>query len=206
MLKKDGLLTNRKILEIQKVLEQNNAGFRTHPGTELKNGQSGEVVYTPPQGRDDIVKLMSNLEVIINDNDYMPDMDILTKMAIIHHQFESIHPFYDGNGRTGRIINVLYLVQKDLLTIPILYLSSYIIKTKSDYYRLLQNVRDTGKWEEWVLYILQGIIETSQTTAKMVAQIRDEMLRYKHEIRDKYPFYTQDLINNLGSRYFNLKY
>mgnify|MGYP000864413936 CR=1 FL=1 len=190
------LLTSNHILDIHAELEMNRAGFRKLPGTELKNEQSGEIIYTPPQDHDTIVRLMSNLELFIND-DAMLDVDPLIKMAIIHYQFESIHPFYDGNGRTGRIINVLYLVLKGLLDIPVLYLSRYIIRTKPDYYRLLQEVRDKDAWEEWILYVLTGVEQTSRQTIRMVQEIKEAVMQYKHQIRANYKFYSQDLINNL---------
>ena len=140
LISKNGLLTNRTVLKIQEVLEGNKAGFRKLPGTTLKNTSTGEIIYTPPQDPEEIKNLMTNLEKFINDKESC-DFDPLVKMAIIHYQFESIHPFYDGNGRTGRIINILYLIQEKLQDLPILYLSNYIIKNKSDYYRLLQEVR-----------------------------------------------------------------
>ncbi len=118
-------------------------------------------------------------------------------MAVIHHQFESIHPFYDGNGRTGRIINILYLVSQGLLDIPILYLSQYIIETKSDYYRLLQSVRNTNNWEEWILYMLKGVEITSRQTILIIQKIKELMQKYKQEIRINFKFYSQDLLNNL---------
>jgi Fic family protein len=119
-------------------------------------------------------------------------------MAIIHHQFESIHPFYDGNGRTGRIINILYLVQKGLLHLPILYLSRYIIKNKIEYYRLLQEVRNTNNWEEWILYMLDGVEKTASESVVMIHSIKRLMQEYKILIRNKYPkMYSQDLLNNL---------
>jgi Fic family protein len=190
------LLTANSILDIHAELEKNRAGFRRLPGTELKNEQSGEIVYTPPQEYANIVSLMNNLEQFIN-NDAVLEIDPLIKMAIIHYQFESIHPFYDGNGRTGRIINVLYLVLKGLLDIPVLYLSRYIIRTKQDYYRLLQAVRDRDAWEEWILYILTGIEQTSRQTIRMVQEIKEALKMYKHRIRAEHKFYSQDLINNL---------
>ena len=144
-----GLLTNNHILQVQSVLEQNNAGFRKLPGTALKS-LSGKVVYTPPQDPSVVLMLMDDLERFINQEDLF-DADPLIKMALIHHQFESIHPFYDGNGRAGRIINVLYMVKENLLDVPVLYLSRHILSTKSDYYRLLQDVRQTDDWENWVL-------------------------------------------------------
>ncbi len=192
-----GVLTNNFILEIQQHLEGNRAGFRKLPGTALKNQQTGEVIFTPPQEYDTIVSLMSNLEKIINDDDFW-QIDPLIKMAVIHFQFESIHPFYDGNGRTGRIINILFLVEKDLLRLPILYLSRFIIRHKSDYYRLLQRVRDEGDWESWVLFILDSIEKTARESIQTINQIRELMLGYKHRIREQFPtMYSQDLLNNL---------
>ena len=154
---------------------QEAAGFRKLPGTELKNEQTGKVVYTPPQDDEQVEKLMHNLEQFIN-NEQLSEDDPLTKMAIIHHQFESIHPFYDGNGRTGRIINVLYLVKCGLLDTPVLYLSRYINKNKSDYYRLLQTVRKHQVWEEWILYVLEGIIQTSTQTINLIRGIKTQVV------------------------------
>jgi len=191
-----GLLTNRIILQIQEVLEDNTAGFRKLPGTVLKNVATGETIYTPPQDYNDIIRLMANLENFINDPK-LCDYDPLIKMAIIHFQFESIHPFYDGNGRTGRIINILYLILEKLQTLPILYLSSYIIKHKSDYYRLLQEVREKNSWEEWVLFMINGVGETSRETIDLIIKIRELMMTYKFRLRDNYKFYSQDLLNNL---------
>lgn len=191
------LLINSYILEIQSELEENKAGYRKIPGTALKNDQTGEVVYTPPQHPEEIVTLMQNLEIFIND-DEMSDLDPLVKMAIIHHQFESIHPFYDGNGRTGRIINILYLVKQELLKIPILYLSRYINENKANYYRLLQEVRDNDNWEEWILFMLEGVEQTSKQTILLIEGIKKEMLNFKKKMRTEKPkIYSQDLLNNL---------
>jgi Fic family protein len=197
MLKKQNLLTNREILQIQELVEKNNAGFRKQAGTKLINDLKGEVVYEPPQTYDEILKLMGNLVNYIND-DQMHDVDPLIKMAIVHHQFETIHPFYDGNGRTGRILNILYLVKCGLLNLPILYMSRYIIRHKSDYYRLLQSVRDTGDYEPWVLYILDAVEQSAIDAIRKVTAIKTLMQRYKVEIRTKLPkVYSQDLLNNL---------
>jgi len=197
--KQSGLLTANHMIEIQSVLEQNNAGFRRLPGTALKNN-SGDVVYTPPQDPGVILELMRDLERFINDDEVL-DADPLIKMAVVHHQFESIHPFYDGNGRTGRIVNVLYLVQKGLLDIPVLYLSRYIVRHKPDYYRLLQAVREQNDapqlWEEWVLYMLAAVEQTAGQTIRTVADIKTALMDYKHRIRAGHRFYSQDLINNL---------
>jgi Fic family protein len=139
---------------------------------------------------------MKNLEKFINDPS-MSDYDPIVKMAIIHYQFESIHPFYDGNGRTGRIINILYLIIEKLQNLPILYLSNYIIQNKADYYRLLQELRDNENWEEWLLFMINGIEKTSRETIELIIQIKDLMMEYKHKLRDNYKFYSQDLLNNL---------
>ncbi len=191
-----GILSNNHIIQMQATLEENDAGFRKVPGTELKNEQTGETVYTPPQSHNEVLDLMNNLEQFINDNT-ISDWDPLVKMAVIHHQFESIHPFYDGNGRTGRIINILYLVKEGMLNLPILYLSRYINQNKADYYRLLQKVRTENAWEEWVLYILNGIEQTSLQTIKIIEGIKNLMLQHKRKIREHTKFYSQDLINNL---------
>ncbi len=196
-IKKHGFLSNNHILQIHAIIEQNDAGFRKLPGTKLMNDKTGEVVYTPPQDNATITILMANLEMMIN-NDEMMDVDPLIKMAIIHYQFESIHPFYDGNGRTGRIINILYLVQKGLLHLPVLYLSRYIIQHKNDYYRLLQQVRETDEWEEWILYMLNGVEKTALKSITLIGNIKNLMQQYKQTIRNELPkLYSQDLLNNL---------
>ncbi len=192
-----GLITNNTIVEMFQLLKGRTDGFRTQMGTELQNEVTGETVYVPPQPADDIPALMAGLERYINDSQ-LGDTDPLIKMALIHHQFESIHPFSDGNGRIGRIINVLYLTKVGLLDIPILYLSRFINTRKDDYYRLLQAVRDQEAWEEWVLYILQGIAETSKSTLHLIDEIRVLMARYKSGLRAlPNNIYSQDLINNL---------
>ena len=199
LVQQTGLLTAKHMLAIQAELEQNDAGFRKLPGTTLRN-QRGAVVYTPPQDPAQVVALMSDLERFINDDGAF-DADPLIKMAIAHHQFESIHPFYDGNGRTGRIVNVLYLVNKGLLDIPVLYLSSAIMRSKPDYYRLLQAVREEADapalWQEWVLYLLAAVETTAQQTISTVTDIKAALFDYKHRIRAGFRFYSQDLINNL---------
>jgi len=191
-----GLLTLNHILHIQAELEQNQAGYREVPGTALKNS-AGETIYTPPSP-EYLPALMGDLERFINQADDC-EIDPLIKMALLHHQFESIHPFYDGNGRTGRIINVLYLVKEGLLNSPILYLSRAIMSGKSDYYRLLQQVRKEDTWEEWVEYMLNAVEWTAVDTMKTVQAIHQKMQEYKHAIRAKHRFYSQDLINLLFS-------
>lgn len=197
LVQKNKFLSSNHILEIQQILEKNDVGYRKLPGTILINQISGEKVYTPPQEYQTIIQLMDNLVHFIN-NHKMLEVDPLIKMAIIHFQFESIHPFYDGNGRTGRILNILYLVLNGLLDLPILYLSRYIIRNKTDYYKLLQKVRESDQWEDWILYLLNCIEETSKETIKLIKEIRLLMLNYKDKIRTELPkIYSQDLLNNL---------
>jgi len=191
------LLTQNNIRQIQATIEENDAGYRKLPGTALKNEQTGKVVYTPPQDPKEIEDLMSNLEGFINSSDWS-DWDPLVKMAVIHHQFESIHPFYDGNGRTGRIINILYLVKEGLLNMPILYLSRYINQNKADYYRLLQQTRNEESWEEWVMFILEGVEQTATQTIELIKHIKALMQKHKKQMRIELPkIYSQDLLNNI---------
>jgi Fic family protein len=192
-----GLLTLNHIVQIQGELEKNNAGFRKLPGTALKDG-AGRTVYTPPQDPAEITALMTDLERFINDAGLF-DVDPLIKMALIHHQFESIHPFYDGNGRTGRIVNVLFLVKEGLLDIPVLYLSQFIVRNKHTYYDLLQRVRVEDVWEDWVLYMLEAVEVTAGRTLQTVQAVKKALMDYKHRIREQHKFYSQDLINNLFS-------
>lgn len=195
------LLTNNNIISIQNVLKHTKGGFRVTPGTCLKR-DDGMIIYEPPQHPEDIVRYMGNLEAFINTPD-LSDVDPLVKMAIIHHQFESIHPFSDGNGRTGRIVNILYLVINDLLDLPILYLSRFITHNKGEYYRLLQAVRDCGadnakEWEEWILFILKGVEETSIETTAMIKAISKMMADYKAVLKPLFgTTYKHELLNNL---------
>lgn len=196
LIRERSLLTNSIIIEIQQILERNKAGFRRLPGTELKNTMTGEVVYTPPQDVQEIKLLMGELQKMINDPDYS-DYDPIVKMAIIHFQFESIHPFYDGNGRTGRIINILYLILNGLLETPILYLSSYIIRYKGDYYKYLQQVRTENDWENWLIFMIDGVYQTAKETIQTIKEIKAIMQEMKVVLRNNYKFYSQDLLNNL---------
>lgn len=201
MVRKTRILKQNTIIEVQQQLEKNTAGFRRVPGTVLKNSL-GEVVYTPPQDGQAIESYMANLEKFINDESIC-DLDPLIKMAIIHHQFESIHPFYDGNGRTGRIVLILYLVTSDLLDLPVLYLSRFITHNKSEYYRLLQNIRDKNidnadEWREWILFILKGVEKTATETIELVKGINKLMTEYKQILRPEFKKqYKHELLNNL---------
>lgn len=190
-----GILTINDISRIQELISPNHP-IRKIPGTVLKNPKTQEVVYTPPQSHNEIKSLLDNLERYINIPEFH-ETDALIKMPIIHFQFESIHPYYDGNGRTGRLLNILYLVQQGLLDIPVLYLSSYIIKNKSDYYRLLQEVRTKDSWEEWIVWMLKGVELTAKETIVVVNKIKLLMDDYKREIRSNFSFYSHDLINIL---------
>jgi len=190
-----GLLTLNTILDVQQQLECNRAGLRRLPGTALRDA-AGNLVYEPPPDANEVRRLMGDLERFIHDDPPFP-ADPLVKMALVHHQFESIHPFYDGNGRTGRIVNVLYLVKEGLLDIPVLYLSRHIVRTKPDYYRLLQAVREADAWEDWVLYMLDAVAAAASETVATVQAIRRLLQDTKQRIRANYRFYSQDLINNL---------
>jgi len=191
-----GLIRLETILAIQSELEKNNAGLRQLPGTVLLNESTGATVYEPPQDARKVSELMDNLISFIHADD---DLDPLLRMAITHHQFESIHPFYDGNGRTGRILNIMILIREGLLDLPVLYLSRFITTHKEDYYRLLQSTRDSKDgWETWCLYFLKGIELTSKNEIQLIRNLRTLMLRYKTEIRSQLPkIYSQDLLNTL---------
>lgn len=192
-----GLITNATIIAMFQLLKQREGGFRETPGTALRNEASGEVVFVPPQDRNEIIALMRDLEDYVN-GEGRDTLDPLIRMALIHHQFESIHPFPDGNGRIGRILNVLYLAKTGLLEIPVLYLSRHITQNKDSYYHLLQEVRTGGAWENWVLFMLEAIAETSEATLLLVDGIRTQMRDMKTRMRSEVPkLYSQDLLNNL---------
>ena len=194
---RDGLLTNNTIVAMFRILKRTDDEFRSHPGTALLNERTGEHVYIPPQRPDAVRAHMRALEAFINDDD-ASTLDPLVKMAIIHHQFESIHPFVDGNGRVGRMLNVLYLCRTGLLEIPILYLSRHINHTKSTYYRELQKVRETGNWDDWILYMLNAVSLTAQATLILVEQIRVSMAETKLWLKQHHArMYSQDLLNSL---------
>ena len=200
LIKEKKLLTKNIIVKIQEKIEHNNAGIRKTQGTVIKNSKTGEIVYTPPQDTKEILDYLDNLEKYINDND--DSIDPLIKLAIIHYQFESIHPFYDGNGRTGRIINILYLVLQDLLDTPILYLSKYIIKTKMEYYDLFQETRKTQNYEKWIIYILKGIEVMSLETIDIINHISQEMLKMKKELREQTKIYSKELLEAIFFEFY----
>ena len=192
-IKKDGFISTNTLVKIQGTIEHNRAGIRKLPGTELKNSVTGKTIYTPPQNEKEIRNYLKNLEDFINNND--DGIDPLIKVCLIHYQFESIHPFYDGNGRTGRI---LYLVLNNLIDSPILYLSKYINKTKQEYYKLFNEVRENNNFEDWILYILKGIEITSKETIELIKNIQNEMMGYKKEFKEKLPkIYSKELLESL---------
>jgi Fic family protein len=196
-----GIISNNSIVDMFRLLKGRADGFRVTPGTTLKNDRTGDTVYVPPQDHQAIIKYMTTLERFIND-DGASDLDPLIKMAIIHHQFESIHPFPDGNGRIGRIVNILYLTRTGLLDIPILYLSRKITRSKASYYSLLQDVRDQQgsdkSWQNWVIYMLSAVASTARDTLSIVQGLRAQMQDMKRRLREEYPkIYSQDLLNLL---------
>ncbi|MCX6345444.1 MAG: Fic family protein [Armatimonadetes bacterium] len=189
------LLTTNAFVEIANTIKKNQSDVRNIAGTVLSNPATGDVIYTPPEGEDIIRRKLKNLESYI----HAPDgVDALVKMAVIHYQFEAIHPFSDGNGRTGRIINILYLVQQGLLDVPVLYLSRFIIENKSEYYRRLREVTEQQAWEPWILYMLDAVEETAIFTRKRMIDIRD-MLNWTIEfVRLQLPkVYSKELVELL---------
>jgi len=191
------IISNTAITDMFQILKGHNGGYRQTPGTVLRNDRTGENVYIPPQDKRAIEQAMDKLLQFINE-DSLSAADPLIKMALIHHQFESIHPFSDGNGRIGRILNILYVTRTGLLDIPILYLSRAINSSKDEYYRLLQGVRDKGEWEPWILYILNAVDKTAQATLKLIEHMRAQMAAMKKRLREELPhLYSQDLLNNM---------
>ncbi|MGG9962661.1 Fic family protein [Ferruginibacter sp. SUN106] len=176
------LLMTNTMIEIVQTIKQNKSGIRTSPGTALKNAINGEIIYTPPCCEDILREKLTALEQFINDADNSL-LDPLVKMAFIHYQFEAIHPFADGNGRTGRIVNALYLVQQQLLLQPVLYLSSYIVKYKTEYYQLLRAVTEKNNWHDWVMYILTAIIETAQLTTQKIRSMLSLKDEYEKQMK-----------------------
>lgn len=193
--KSQGFLRVNDIAGIQQKLVDNTAGIRSTPGTVLKNDATGEIVYTPPQDKAEILDLLTNFINHFNEQD---DLSPLINLAILHYQFESIHPFYDGNGRTGRILNILYLILNELIDVPILYLSSYIIANKPEYYRLLNQTNRTGKWEEWIMFMLKAVESTSKDTISRITNIKDLLDSTIIKVQEKAPkVYRKELVELL---------
>ncbi len=189
------LLSTTLFEELVQILKQTRAGVRSLPGTRVVNAMTRDVIYTPPDGADRIRRLLLNLERFLYAED---DLDPLVKMAVAHYQFEAIHPFADGNGRTGRIVNILYMVEQALLELPVLYLSRFIIGNKGDYYRLIQEVTETGAWEPWIVYMLDAVTETATQTREKISAIRKLSTAVGEEVLTKCPrVYSLDLMNVL---------
>ncbi len=194
-LKKNNLLTTNLFISIFQKIKETTAGIRNTPGTKITTS-TGEVIYTPPEGENVIREMLSNLENYIHDDD---GIDPLIKLAVLHYQFEAIHPFTDGNGRTGRIINTLYLIQKNLLELPVLYLSRYIIENKSSYYLLIRTVTEKNEWTPWILYMLNGMSSTARNTVEKITEIKDLLESTLIDIKQKLPgrIYSKELIELL---------
>lgn len=197
----NGFINTNTIINIQKIIEPNKAGIRKLPGTVILNDITGEIVHTPPQEETKIRDLMANLESYINEND---DYDPLIQMALIHFQFESIHPFYDGNGRTGRILNILYLVLKEKINEPILYLSKYIVENKEDYYKLLRLCNQDIKYiNDFVIYMLKGIEKTSIYTINLIIKINEKIELTKKMMQETLPnIYRYEIVEHIFSHMY----
>lgn len=194
--KKQGFIRVNDIVRIQQELVDNTAGIRSTPGTVLKNDRTGEIVYTPPQDKAEILELLTNFINHYNQND--TELSPLINLAILHYQFESIHPFYDGNGRTGRILNILHLILNDLIEVPILYLSSYIIKNKPEYYRLLNKTNHDGEWEDWIMFMLKAVESTSRDTIMKITNIKNQLDKTIIKVQKESPkIYRKELVELL---------
>jgi Fic family protein len=196
LIKEQGFLRIKDIETIQRTIIENNAGIRSMTGTVLKNDKTDEIVYTPPQEKDEILDLLSNF--LEHFNISQSDLSPLINLAILHYQFESIHPFYDGNGRTGRILNILYLIINDLLELPILYLSSYINENKSEYYKCLHQVNTKDHWEDYILYMLKAVDETANSTIKKIIKIKNQLEKTIEKVKAESPkIYRKELVELL---------
>lgn len=197
-LKTRELLTTNLFIRISQIIKETNAGIRATPGTKISNSKKG-IIYTPPVGENIIREKLANLEKFIHTED---ELDDLIKLALIHYQFEAIHPFTDGNGRTGRIINVLYLILKKRLDLPILYLSKFIIENKNQYYELLRGVTEKNNWEEWVVYVLNALTETAKYTGEKILQMKGLFDKTVEEARVKLPsrVFSKELIEVIFSQ------
>lgn len=194
-IKKKPILTTNLFISIMRIIKENQSGIRSLPGTQLKNPATGEIIYTPPEGENLIREKLKSLEVFINEN---INIDPLIKLALVHYQFEAIHPFFDGNGRTGRIILLLYLKLCGLIDLPSLYLSGYILNNRSEYYKRLRNVTEKDDWENWIIYILDMIEVTSQKGSEKILLIGKLMSELGEQIREKLPkVYSKDLLEIL---------
>lgn len=185
-------LCSTTAIEVCSILKDKDMDVRNIPGTIIGNQTTGEIIYTPPMGEQEIRTLLTNWERFLHQQD---DIDILIKMAVSHYQFEAIHPFYDGNGRTGRILNVLYLISQNLLTLPILYLSRYMVQNKQDYYRLLNQVTCEQNWQQWLLFMLRGVEQTAAWTCNKITAIKALIEETSGYMRQNLPkMYSYELV------------
>ena len=184
-------LTTGTAVEVCRTIKGVELDVRSTPGTALVNPSTGRVIYTPPEGAARLREMLADWERYIHDEG---QVDPLIRMAVMHYQFEAIHPFTDGNGRTGRVLNLLYLVETGLLSVPVLYLSRYIIHHKADYYRLLLEVTTDAAWEDWILFMLRAVLETARWTTAKIKAIRDLLERTAETIRhDAAKIYSREL-------------
>ena len=184
-------ITTATAVQICRTIRGVEMDVRSTPGTALANDKTGEVIYTPPEGQSLLRDLLANWERYLHEHE---EIDPLIRMAIAHYQFEAIHPFTDGNGRTGRVLNLLFLIEKELLKLPVLYLSGFIIRHKADYYSLLLKVTTDQAWEEWVLFMLRAIHETAHWTTTKITAVRDLLDRTAETIRKQAPkIYSREL-------------
>ena len=187
-------LATALFVEMAQIIKETTFDVRRTPGTRIANGR-GETVYTPPEGERVIRDKLRDLETFMHAQD---DLDVLVKMALAHYQFEAIHPFPDGNGRTGRLINILYLVDQGLLNLPVLYLSRHIIDHKTAYYDGLRRVTEEGAWEDWILYVLDAVQQTSVRTQQQITDILALMETTRERVQRESPtIYSKDLIEQI---------
>lgn len=185
-------ICTRIAVQVCSAIRNVDADIRKLPGTALKNPLTGKVVYTPPEGEGLIRDKLANWEKFLNER---TDIDPLIRMAITHYQFEAIHPFTDGNGRTGRLLNILFLVQEGLLNIPVLYLSRYIIDHKKEYYAFLRGVTEQHSWQDWILYMLDAVEQTANWTTQKIRSIKALLKHTCNYVRECKPkIYSREFV------------
>lgn len=185
-------LTTRTAIDVCRTIKGVDMDIRAVPGTALRNDATGKVIYTPPEGADRLRDMLASWERFIHEAEHI---DPLVRLALMHYQFEAIHPFTDGNGRTGRVLNLLFLVEQGLLDVPILYLSRYIIENKQDYYRLLLAVTVDGAWEDWILFMLRAVADTAAWTVAKIEAVRDLMAATAEAMKARAPkIYSRELV------------
>ena len=188
-------VSTKIMVTICRTIRNIDIDIRKTPGTKLANQATGEIIYTPPEGEVIIREKLANWERFANEKS---DIDPLIRMAVLHYQFEAIHPFSDGNGRTGRILNILFLVQEGLIDLPILYLSGYFLRNRTEYYNLLHEVTEKEAWEQWILFMLEAVEETARWTSEKIDAIRDLLSHTCEYVKEKLPkIYSRELVDNI---------